>query len=424
MKIIETVRDVYKHIIKKSVYEYSSNMTRIVKIVRMSFFALENYKRSRSNLWASSLSYYSLMSIVPFLAIAFSVAKGLGADTVVREEILRNSPLQPEALEKLLTFSDRLMSSAKGGVIAGAGIVFLGWSILMIFSLVEKSFNEIWGVKRGRDFVRKFTDYFSIMIFFPLVILLSNGVMTSVQVYLLNRENIVGVIIKVAPYLLMIFFFTLVYMIIPNTKVKISNAFAAGLFTAILFNVIQFLLLKSQVLLLSYNKIYGSFAVVPIFIIWQKTVWFIILLGAHLSFILQNSYKFGYTIGEARMCIRSRREALFSIVYILIQNYMCEDPPITVEELGHKLSISMEEAGQLIEVLIDTGIVLEVVTESEERYFKINKNINTFTLREFIEISETYGHERRIGNEENEDIVKSFREVYASKDWDILIKDL
>lgn len=424
MRLIKAVIRLYKQIIDKSFHEYSSNKTRLVKITRMSFFALENYKRTKSHLWTSSLSYYSLLSIVPFLAIAFSVAKGLGADAVIKEEILRNSPLQPEALEKLLTFSDRLMASAKGGIIAGAGFIFLGWSVLKIFSLVEKSFNEIWGVKRGRAFVRRFTDYFSIVLLFPMVILLSNGVIASIQIYFLEKESIIAIVIKVMPYIIMAFFFTFIYLVIPNTKVKLSNAFVAGLVTTILFNVIQFLLLRSQVILLNYNKVYGSFSVVPVFIIWQKIIWFIILMGAHLSFILQNSYKFGYTIGEANICVRSKREALFAIVYLLTQNYQCEDPPLTIEELGHKLSISMGEVGQLIEFLLEVEIVLEVSSPSEERFFKINKNINTFTLGEFLEIIETHGYRRKIGGEEIEEAMNNFMISYNSKEWDIPIKDL
>jgi len=424
MGIKEKGKRLHKQLIDKSLYEYTSNKTKIIRVVRMSFFALENYKKTKSNLWASSLSYYSLLSIVPFLAIAFSIAKGLGADALIKKEILQNSPLQPDALEKLLTFSDKLMASAKGGIIAGAGLLFLGWSVIKIFSLVEKSFNEIWGVKRGRVFIRKFTDYFSIVLLFPMVMLLSNGLIAAVQIYFLEREGVVSFVIKLTPYLLMVFFFTFIYLIIPNTKVKITNAFIAGLFTTVLYNIIQYVLLSSQVFLLNYNKIYGSFSVVPVFIIWQKTIWFIIILGAHLSFILQNSYKFGYTIGEARMCIRSKREALFAIVYILIQNYKEEKPPLNIEELGHRLYISMGEVGQLVEALLDVDIILEVSTPSEERLFKINKNINTFTLGKFIEIIETYGHSRKIGGEELEEVMTKFGQSYRTREWDILIRDL
>ena len=424
MDLKRVLTNLYKQLIDKSFHEYDNNKTRVVKTIRISFFALENYKRTKSNLWASSLSFYSLLSMVPLLAIAFSVAKGLGADALIKEEILRNSPLQPEALEKLLTFSDRLMESAKGGIIAGAGFIFFGWSVFKIFSLVEKSFNEIWGVKRGRDFVRRFTDYFAIVVLFPVVMLLSNGLIAAVQIYFLEKVSILAVVIKIMPYILMSFFFTFIYLVIPNTKVKFSNAFMAGLVTTILYNVIQLLLLKSQVFLLNYNKVYGSFSVVPVFIIWQKIIWFIILLGAHLSFVLQNSYKFGYTVGEAKMCVRSKREALFAIVYLLIQNYQCEESPMTIEELGYKLSISMWEVGQLIEFLMDVEIVLEVSIPSEERFFKINKNINTFTLGEFLEIIETHGHRIRVEGEDIKEVMKNFLISYNSKEWDIPIKDL
>ena len=425
MKFINNLRSIYSNIMNESLYTYDSSKKKAASLVRMVVFTAENYKKTRSNLWASSISYYALLSIVPILAIAFSIAKGLGVEELIRNEILKNSPLQEDALEKLILFSEKLMSSAKGGVLAGVGFVFLGWSVIKIFTLIEKSFNEIWGVKRQRSIIRKFTDYFSIVLMFPMVLLFSNGVITTLQMHFISEGSPLFFIIHWIPYLLLISFFTLLYLIIPNTKVNFSHALLAGLVVGILFQGLQLSMIKFQVILLNYNKVYGSFSVIPIFMIWQKIVWIIIILGAHLSFILQNSYKFSYTIAGVNLTFASKRDILFIICHVMAKNYEEEGPSLTAEFIAEKLSIATGTISEMLEILLQLDIVVELFSPVENREFKLKKNINTFTVKEFVDLLENYGFIQNIqGDEEIMAAVTNFHKIYRGNKWETLIKDI
>jgi membrane protein len=425
MKFISNLRNIYGNIMNESFYTYDSSKKKVVSLVRMAVFTAENYKKTRSNLWASSISYYALLSIVPILAIAFSIAKGLGVEELIRNQILKNSPLQEEALEKLILFSEKLMSSAKGGVLAGVGFIFLGWSVIKIFTLIERSFNEIWGVKRQRTIIRKFTDYFSIVLMFPIVLLLSNGVVTTLQLHFISEGSPLFFIIQWIPYMLLISFFTLLYLIIPNTKVNFYHALVAGIVVGILFQGLQISMIKFQVVLLNYNKIYGSFSVIPIFMLWQKVVWIIIILGAHLSFILQNSYKFSYTIAGVNLTFSSKRDILFVICHIMAKNYEEEGPPLTAGFIAEKLSIATGTISEMLEILVHLDIITELYSPVEDREFKIKKNVNTFTVKEFVDVLENYGFIQNIqGDEEVMTVVRNFHKVYRGSQWGTLIKDV
>ena len=287
----------------------------IFKILKLILFTFENYKKSRSDLWSSALTFYSLLTIVPVIAIAFVVTRGFGVEKLIKDELYKTFFLQDEILDQILIFSQRTLENTKGELIAGTGILFLIWSVVKIFSAVEKSFNEIWKVQESRSFVRKLTDYMSLIFLFPLIVVLSNGLSAILQIFILKIYPDLIEILNFIPQILIIIFFTLIYLIIPNTKVKLSTAFIAGLFSGIVFQMTQSVFIYLQVSLLNYNAIYGSFSLIPIFIMWQKVVWFIILLGAHLSFIIQNSYKYSYTINEINLNFSSKRDISIICIY-------------------------------------------------------------------------------------------------------------
>ncbi len=306
----------------------------IFKILKLILFTFENYKKSRSDLWSSALTFYSLLTIVPVIAIAFVVTRGFGVEKLIKDELYKTFFLQDEILDQILIFSQRTLENTKGELIAGTGILFLIWSVVKIFSAVEKSFNEIWKVQESRSFVRKLTDYMSLIFLFPLIVVLSNGLSAILQIFILKIYPDLIEILNFIPQILIIIFFTLIYLIIPNTKVKLSTAFIAGLFSGIVFQMTQSVFIYLQVSLLNYNAIYGSFSLIPIFIMWQKVVWFIILLGAHLSFIIQNSYKYSYTINEINLNFSSKRDISIICIYYLIKNYEENRPPMSTNDLS------------------------------------------------------------------------------------------
>ncbi|UUV18191.1 YihY/virulence factor BrkB family protein [Fusobacteria bacterium ZRK30] len=395
----------------------------IFKILKLILFTFENYKKSRSDLWSSALTFYSLLTIVPVIAIAFVVTRGFGVEKLIKDELYKTFFLQDEILDQILIFSQRTLENTKGELIAGTGILFLIWSVIKIFSAVEKSFNEIWKVQESRSFVRKLTDYMSLIFLFPLIVVLSNGLSAILQIFILKIYPGLIEVLNFIPQVLIIIFFTLIYLIIPNTKVKLSTAFIAGVFSGVVFQITQSIFIHLQVSLLNYNAIYGSFSLIPIFIMWQKIVWFIILLGAHLSFIIQNSYKYSYTINEINLNFSSKRDISIICIYYLVKNYEENKPPMSTNELSHKLGIAIGVTQDILNMLAKSNFIVEIVTSSDERKYKLSKNIDILSIGYIISEITEIGYSQKVGDE-SKDILEKIESAIENFQYDLLLKDI
>lgn len=415
LNIKKFIKDIRKQISESNKF--------IFKILKLIIFTFENYKKSRSDLWSSALTFYSLLTIVPVIAIAFVVTKGFGIEKLIRDELYKTFFLQDEILDQILIFSHRTLENAKGELIAGTGFLFLIWSVIKIFSAVEKSFNEIWKVEESRSFVRKLTDYMSLIFLFPLIIVLSNGFSAILKIFILKiHPGLIG-ILNFIPQILIIIFFTLIYLIIPNTKVKLSTAFTAGLFSGIVFQITQSIFIYLQLSLLNYNAVYGSFSLIPIFILWQKIVWFIILLGAHLSFIIQNSYKYSYTINEINLSFSSKRDLSIICIYYFIKNYEENERPLSTNKLSYKLGISIGITQDILNMLSKLKFIVEIVTSSDERRYKLSKNVEILSIGYIISQITEIGYNQKVG-EESKEILEKIEMAISNFEYDLLLKDL
>jgi len=413
--------------IKKFIQKIRKKITEsdklVFKILKLILFTFENYKKSRSDLWSAALTFYSLLTIVPVIAIAFVITSGFGVEKMIKEELYKGFFFQDEILDQILIFSQKTLDSTKGELIAGTGFLFLIWSVIKIFSAVEKSFNEIWKVEESRSFVRKLTDYMSLIFLFPLVVVLSNGLSAVLQMFILKiHPGLLG-ILNFIPQVLIIIFFTLIYLIIPNTKVKLSTAFIAALFAGIVFHVTQYIFIHLQVSLLSYNAIYGSFSLIPIFILWQKIVWFIILLGAHLSFIIQNSYKYSHTINDIKLNFSSKRDISIVCMYYLVKNYEENNPPMSTNELSHRLGVAIGITQDILNMLTKLNFIVETVTPTDERKYKLSKNINDLTIRYVTNKIADIGHDEKVGVESKE-ILEKIEQAKENFQYNLLLKHL
>ena len=182
---------------------------------------------------ASALTYNTILAIVPVLALLFAFAKGFGFQNIIQSQLFDYFPAQREALEHALQFVDAYLSQTKSGVFVGIGLVFLFWTLISLLSNIESAFNNIWDVK-GRSFYRKVTDYTSMFIILPILMISSSGLSLFVSasidnvVYLNFISPLVRNLLSFAPYVLTSLFFTAMYIFIPNTKVKFTAALISG----------------------------------------------------------------------------------------------------------------------------------------------------------------------------------------------------
>ena len=201
--------------------------------------AFEKYKSANSSFWVTSLSFYTILALVPILAILFSLAGWFGAEDYIVHQIDKVTPLKEETLDILTSFSNNLLNNARNGVLAGVGFIFLGWTFIQMFSLIEASFNAIWHVKKSRTIIRKISDYITFFIFVPLVFIVLNGAVIFLLSKLDGINFLYYIIAKIFPLVSLTVFFISLYLVMPNTSVKAFPAFFASLITSIAFCIFQ-----------------------------------------------------------------------------------------------------------------------------------------------------------------------------------------
>jgi membrane protein len=271
---------------------FSHVCKRWAKIIKLSIFA---FQKDKCSLYASALTFYTLLSIVPMLALAFGFAKGFGLNDLLEKEILETLHGQETVITKSIAFAQNLLENTRGGLVAGVGVLTLFGTIIQVLTHVENASNHIWHVATGRDFVRKVSDFLSISLICPILFIVANGASLLVASEVEIISDTLGswnlpflLILKLLPHAAIWILLTFLYLCMPNTKVNISSALLAALVSGCLYQIFQWTVIKFEFGIAHYGSIYGSFAALPLFLIWLQTSWLIVLFGSELSYHFQN----------------------------------------------------------------------------------------------------------------------------------------
>lgn len=390
----KTLIDSYKEIVSQGKI---SNIIRVVKK------ALESYGRANSGLWVTSLCFYTILSLVPIFAILFSLGTWLGVADYFLVKLRDYSPLNEESINLLITFAQNFLENTRTGILAGIGFLFLGWTLISMFSIIEKAFNDIWRVEKSRMFLRKITDYISFFILFPTLLVISSGVVKIIADKV-GLENIaLSILIKLIPFLTLLFFFTTMYMLIPNTKVRFIPALIAAVFISLFFSGFQSLFILLQGMVNTYNKIYGSFSVIFIFLFWLKLMWFFIILGAHLCYFLQNRELHLFTKSVEDVNFKIKEYTAVILMKELVERYLNSLTPLTINEIVKKYGIPYEVIKYILNVFIENELVGEV-GEKDDKSYVIIKNVDGISFKTVFKSLENFGE--RINIENSEEIEK------------------
>lgn len=390
----KTLIDSYKEIVSQGKI---SNIIRVVKK------ALESYGRANSGLWVTSLCFYTILSLVPIFAILFSLGTWLGVADYFLVKLRDYSPLNDESINLLITFAQNFLENTRTGILAGIGFLFLGWTLISMFSIIEKAFNDIWRVEKSRMFLRKITDYISFFILFPTLLVISSGVVKIIADRV-GLENIaLSILIKLIPFLTLLFFFTTMYMLIPNTKVRFIPALIAAVFISLFFSGFQSLFILLQGMVNTYNKIYGSFSVIFIFLFWLKLMWFFIILGAHLCYFLQNRELHLFTKSVDDVSFKIKEYTAVILMKELAERYLNSLTPLTINEIIKKYGIPYEVIKYILNVFIENELVGEI-GEKDDKSYVIIKNVDGISFKTVFKSLENFGE--RINIENSEEIEK------------------
>lgn len=315
----------------------------------------------------AALTFYTLVSIVPVLALAFAVVKGFGLAERLVQNLYSLLPQMPEVVDYMVSFANNTLARTNGGVMATIGLLTLLWAVVNLFESIEANFNKIWEVKSSRNLVRKYSDYITVVIIAPLLWIVA----TSVGTYTRDMLGIEGawwlnIASKLFSLMIVWVMFTMVYIVLPNTKVRLRSAIMAGVFAGTGFYLFQTLFLFLMKWMTSYSAIYGSFAALPLFLLWMQYSWKILLMGCELSFALQNEKRYDEE-RELPMISRDHSQKLMiAIVIYISRSFIQGNGAVPMVAVREGLGIPSRIASKLITVLVDANILNEVKCEAKD----------------------------------------------------------
>jgi membrane protein len=420
--------------------EISKGKTFLFKQLKIIMLAARGFLNDKVQLRASALTFYSLLSIIPIAAIAFGIAKGFSLDKNLEQLITDKFTAHPEVLEWLLRNARNAIEETRGGPIAGVGVIVLFWSVMSLLNRIETSFNHIWQVRSSRPWNRKFTDYLSIMLFAPVFIILSSSIKVFIGTELVEFmarapileffKPFISSLIKFIPFLISWIILTILFIIMPNAKVKFVPAMISGIVAGTILQVLQWVYLDLQLGITKLSAIYGSFAAVPLLLILLQSSWIVVLLGAELTFANQNFLHYELESVSLNISHYHKRALVILILHMIIHNFSIGEKPISAETIALNLRIPVRLARDILQDLVNAKLV-SVLHENEhkERLYQPALDINRLTISFVFSRLDKKGISQIVVNRSKHynkaiAILDKFERLMAKSDSNILIKDL
>ena len=341
----------------------------LFRVIRVWVFTIDRFSADRCYLRASALTFYCALSIVPIGAMLFGIAKGFGLDNLLRKKLEENFSGHQEVLNWIIKFSESLLQNTRGEMIAGAGLLILFWTLIRVAGNIEESFNNVWRVKRARSIVRKLTDYLSMTLFCPAVILAAGSINVFLTAHIaVLAEDIlpfsgVNIVLyhslKLLPFVMACALFTFVYMFVPNIKVPLKAGICGGIVCGILFQALQSGYIFVQVALSKYNAVYGSFSALPLFLIWLQLSWLIVLFGAEMSYVANNLEACAFERENTITGDYIRKIFSARALQIIAKAFDAGAPPLDAREIAAGCKIPVPLASDILKKLAGAAVLRE-----------------------------------------------------------------
>lgn len=407
----------------------------LITQLRILILAVRGVKDDKIMLRAPALTFYSLFSIVPVVALAFGIAQGFGLERYLEMQLQAVLVGREEVFYWLMELTEGLLEEIHGGTLAAFGLITLIYTITMLLNNIEKSFNEIWQVKRGRPLSRKIGDYFAMIFILPLFFIMAS----VVTVYLNTRVGdlngpLIGpllmFLVRIAPYLIIWALFTLLFMVMPNTRVRFKSALVAGIISGTAFQLAQWGYVAFQIGVARYGAMYGSFAALPLLMLWMHVSWLIVLFGAELSYANHNVESYEFETETRNISPFNLKILTLYILQLLIANFKKGEGPATPAQVSHTLHIPNILVRSILNDLVEAGLINEVRTgKDKESSYQPALDINLITIKMALESLEHKGSDNLIAKptpalQSLKFALQDFYTLIEKSDQNKLLKDL
>ena len=374
----------------------------LIKQVRVLILAFKGFNRDKCQLRAAALTFYSILSLIPILAMVFGIAKGFGfeqtLELLLQEKIASRDMVAQEGVDWIISKAKLLLESTRGSLIAGVGLIVLMWAATRVLRHIEAALNDIWEIKNSRPWIRNFTDLLSIMVVAPILFILAQSTtvfITAIIQDLSKGMKLLGhlfLLIKLVPFGLIWLLFTMIYVVVPNTKVNFKSALVAGVIVGTIFQLSQWIFFKSQMGISKYNAIYGSFAFLPLLLIWIQTAWLILLLGAEIAFANQHINRYEFALGSQEVKPSFKKLVTLLITNLLVKNFVEAKSSLTAEEISAILHAPVRLVRQCITALMNSKIINEVGKKnSQDTSYQPARSVENLSVSFVLQAIDEHG---------------------------------
>ena len=408
------------------------------KLLKMLLLTVEWFLDKKMFVAAASLTYSTLLAIVPIIAVVFAIARGFGYNIYIEQWFRDTLSSQPQAAETIISFVNSYLVHTKSGVFLGVGLLFMLWTVIMLIDNIEQVFNDIWQVNKPRSIYRTITDYTSMFFLAPIGIVVTSGLTIAVTSFAgnnLSETYVLGPLLRflidLTPFLLMSAVFVFLYIFMPNTKVNFSSAIVPGILAGCAMQGLQFAYIHSQIWVTGYNAIYGSFAALPLFLLWVQISWIICLFGANLCYTNQNLEDFAFRTNTSDLSHRYKLMLSLLLASRICKRFEEGERPYTALELKLQTGIPIRMVHDLLNELVELNIISEVNTgdKGDDTYYQPAISLDKLSVRMVVDRIEAKGKwklDLDMHQFEGEAWSKTFslRAEFLKKCGEVLVKEL
>lgn len=402
----------------------------MVRIYKLLFYMVRGMLSHGTLVRSAAMTYYTITSLVPIMAVAFALVKGFGLAESLVTSLYELFPQYPEIIDYVVSFAENALARTQGGLLASVALIMLFWSVIQLFGSIENAFNNIWEVKTNRSIARQWSDYLAVTLLVPILWIVSYAVGNYMEDALRDTWYFAA-LSRFMTMMLIWLMFTLLYLIIPNAKVKLSSALTAGIAAGTIFLLFQWGYVYVQKAMTSYNAIYGSFAALPLFLLWVQISWQILLIGGELSFAFQNITRFGEEHEWQRISYDQRRKVMLAAMLLVVRHFRERGGAVSAEELRHELNLPTRIVNDVLFQLTKAGQLIDARRSEDEReaFYTPAYDITRMTLYGVLAAVENHGEnplEIQPGTDLKrvEEVLDSIKQDSLNSPRNILLTDL
>lgn len=381
-------------VFRKGAGEYRNPVARwAVRQYKLLFYTVQGLSSHGTMVRSAALTFYTLMSLVPVVALVFAVVKGFGLADGLEQNLYDVLPQSPEVIDYVVGFAQKALARTQGGWVALVGVLTLFWAVIKVFGSIEDAFNNIWEVRSTRSAARKYGDYIAVVVVAPILWVISSSMGSyAAEILGVAGSPALEVLSRAGSLVVAWVMFTFIYVVLPSTKVRLTAALTAGVVAGTAFVLFQWGYVYLQRWMTSYNAIYGSFAALPLFLLWMQISWEILLLGGELSFAYQNVSRFDEERESLLVSYDCRRKLMVGVMLLVSRAFRDGRGAVSFSEIRDRLDVPTRIMNNILYTLVQARMLNEIRTEGTEYDLEYAPARDISTLRVYDILSAVDSH--------------------------------